>query len=75
MQSNVTNLVSLDISCVLAQAHLVQLMIPLINCIRCAWDNTCLADLCCFERFYSGDLIILRLLKSLKVALQTAKSL
>jgi len=56
MQSNVTNLVSLDISCVLAQAHLVQLMIPFVSCIRCAWDNTCFADLCCFERFYSGDL-------------------
>jgi len=40
---------SSDISCVLAQAHLVQLMKPLT-------DNTCFADLCCHLGFYSGEI-------------------
>jgi len=57
VQSNVTlnkPIARSDISCVLAQAHPVQLMNPLIRC--------------CCEGFYSGCWIILRLQKSFKVA-------
>ena len=36
-------LASSGISCVPAQAHLVQRMKPLISCIRFAWDKTCFA--------------------------------
>jgi len=39
---------------VLAQAHLVQLMKPLIICTMCAWDNTCFACVLLWGNFIQG---------------------